>query len=68
MVEPNEICVIQVIDNSFILIKDVLDISYLQQGIRFAIEIDEPSRGYVLEVFDNHFVLPSLGPIGEFNI
>lgn len=27
-------------------------------------EIREPSRGYVLEVFDAHFVLPNLGPIG----
>ncbi|CAF5027073.1 unnamed protein product, partial [Rotaria magnacalcarata] len=26
--------------------------------------VDQPSRGYVLEVFDNHFCLPSLGPIG----
>jgi len=28
------------------------------------VEIREPSRGYVLEVFDAHFVLPNLGPIG----
>ena len=27
-------------------------------------EISEPSRGYILEVFDAHFVLPNLGPIG----
>ena len=27
-------------------------------------EIREPSRGYILEVFDAHFVLPNLGPIG----
>ena len=39
-----------------------------QQGIRFAVEIDEPSRGYILEVFDNHFVIPSLGPIGILNL
>jgi homogentisate 1,2-dioxygenase len=25
---------------------------------------DGPSRGYVLEVFDRHFDLPDLGPIG----
>ena len=23
------------------------------------------SRGYILEVFDGHFQLPNLGPIGE---
>ncbi len=28
------------------------------------VEVEEPSRGYVLEVFDNHFELPNLGPIG----
>ena len=36
----------------------------MKHGIRFSVEIEEPSRGYILEVFDNHFVLPSLGPIG----
>lgn len=32
--------------------------------MRFSVEVEEPSRGYILEVFDNHFVLPGLGPIG----
>lgn len=32
--------------------------------MRFCVEVEEPSRGYILEVFDNHFVLPNLGPIG----
>lgn len=27
-------------------------------------EISENSRGYILEVFGQHFVLPDLGPIG----
>ena len=56
-VEPNEICVIQ-------------------QGIRFSVSVEGPTRGYVLEVtkvvdltpfhqvYNNHFVLPNLGPIG----
>ena len=40
----------------------------LQQGMRFSIDVKGPSRGYVLEVFDGHFTLPNLGPIGiEFN-
>jgi hypothetical protein len=39
----------------------------LQLGIRFAIELpDGPSRGYVVEVFDGHFQLPDLGPIGMY--
>lgn len=40
------------------------EICVIQQGMRFSIDIEEPSRGYILEVFDNHFVLPNLGPIG----
>lgn len=35
-----------------------------QQGMRFSISVNGPSRGYVLEVYDGHFVLPHLGPIG----
>ena len=33
--------------------------------MRFSIAVDGPSRGYVLEVFDNHFCLPNLGVIGN---
>lgn len=45
VVEPNEICVVQL-------------------GMRFQVLVDGPSRGYILEVFDNHFQLPNLGVIG----
>jgi len=41
------------------------DSFHLQQGIRFSVDISEPSRGYILEVFDAHFVLPNLGLIGK---
>lgn len=40
------------------------EICVLQRGMRFSIEIDQSARGYVLEVFGNHFTLPDLGPIG----
>lgn len=40
-------------------------ICVIQQGIRFNIEVDGPSRGYILEVYDAHFQLPNLGPIGN---
>lgn len=40
------------------------EICVIQQGMKFSIGVTEPSRGYVLEVYDSHFVLPSLGPIG----
>jgi homogentisate 1,2-dioxygenase len=43
---------------------DPNEIAVMQQGMKFSIGIEETSRGYILEVFDNHFELPNLGPIG----
>ncbi|KAJ8331032.1 hypothetical protein QVD99_001165 [Batrachochytrium dendrobatidis] len=41
------------------------EICVIQRGIRYAVKLpDGPSRGYVLEIFDRHFELPGLGPIG----
>ncbi|KAH8376716.1 hypothetical protein KR093_001030, partial [Drosophila rubida] len=40
------------------------EICVIPQGIRFAVKISGPSRGYILEVYDGHFCLPDLGPIG----
>jgi homogentisate 1,2-dioxygenase len=40
------------------------EICVIQQGMRFAVNVEGPSRGYVLEVFGTHFELPNLGPIG----
>eukprot|EP00735_Rhodelphis_limneticus_P012928 TRINITY_DN635_c0_g1::TRINITY_DN635_c0_g1_i1::g.28905::m.28905 TRINITY_DN635_c0_g1::TRINITY_DN635_c0_g1_i1::g.28905 ORF type:complete len:461 (+),score=136.42,sp/Q9Y041/HGD_CAEEL/59.12/4e-180,HgmA/PF04209.8/5.7e-186 TRINITY_DN635_c0_g1_i1:62-1384(+) len=40
------------------------EIMVIQRGIRFAVEVDGPTRGYICEVFNSHFVIPSLGPIG----
>jgi len=39
-------------------------IAVVQRGIKFSVDIDGPSRGYILEVFNGHFRLPELGPIG----
>jgi homogentisate 1,2-dioxygenase len=36
----------------------------IQRGMRFAVSVDGPSRGYINEIFKAHFVLPDLGPIG----
>ena len=33
--------------------------------MRFSVDVSGDSRGYVLEVFDSHFELPGLGPIGK---
>ncbi|KAI9104850.1 Homogentisate 1,2-dioxygenase [Phlyctochytrium arcticum] len=41
------------------------EILVIPRGIRFSVGLpDGPSRGYVLEIFDRHFELPDLGPIG----
>ncbi|KAK2177683.1 hypothetical protein NP493_585g01063 [Ridgeia piscesae] len=41
-----------------------LEICVIQQGMRFTVAVNEECRGYVLEVYDCHFRLPDLGPIG----
>lgn len=49
LVRPNEICVIP-------------------RGLRYRVNLDDnnqPIRGYVLELFQGHFELPELGPIGS---
>ncbi|XP_035209607.1 homogentisate 1,2-dioxygenase-like isoform X1 [Stegodyphus dumicola] len=40
------------------------EICVMQQGMKFNVGVEGPSRGYILEVFDAHFNLPYLGPIG----
>lgn len=48
-----------------LLVVEPGEIVIVQRGIRFAIDINDPqARGYVLEVFNGHFELPDLGPIG----
>lgn len=42
------------------------EILVVQRGVRFSVQLsDGRARGYVLEVFEGHFRLPDLGPIGE---
>ena len=41
------------------------EIAVVQRGIRFAIHVSKPTRAYVLEIYDGHFVIPDLGPIGS---
>jgi homogentisate 1,2-dioxygenase len=42
------------------------EIAVIPRGVRFAVSLlDGNARGYVLEVFQGHFCLPDLGPIGE---
>lgn len=43
------------------------EITVIQRGMRFSVDVEGGrARGYVLEVFAGHFVLPDLGPIGEY--
>ncbi|TKR93211.1 hypothetical protein L596_007708 [Steinernema carpocapsae] len=43
---------------------DPLEICVIPSGIRFSVDVDGASRGYILEVYGVHFQLPDLGPIG----
>lgn len=40
------------------------EITVIQRGIQFSVNVSGPSRGYALEVYTGHFEIPSLGPIG----
>eukprot|EP00993_Chasmostoma_nieuportense_P000234 NODE_1216_length_1603_cov_26.506098_g1147_i0.p1 GENE.NODE_1216_length_1603_cov_26.506098_g1147_i0~~NODE_1216_length_1603_cov_26.506098_g1147_i0.p1 ORF type:complete len:490 (+),score=111.76 NODE_1216_length_1603_cov_26.506098_g1147_i0:88-1470(+) len=40
------------------------EICVIQRQMKFKVLVAEPSRGYIAEVYDSHFVLPDLGPIG----
>lgn len=40
------------------------EICVIPQGVRFSVAVEGPTRGYILEVYDGHFKLPDLGPIG----
>lgn len=42
------------------------EVCMVQCGMRFSVALPGGSaRGYVLEVFGSHFILPDLGPVGE---
>jgi homogentisate 1,2-dioxygenase len=40
-------------------------IAVVQRGIQWSVAVEGDTRGYVLEVYDGHFRLPELGPIGS---
>lgn len=39
-------------------------IAVIQRGIKFSVAVEGDSRGYYCEVYDGHFTIPDLGPIG----
>ena len=67
-VKPNEIAVVQVelAWSSQRTKFTSLSFHHIQQGQRFTVNVSGPTRGYILEVFNGHFQLPNLGPIGTY--
>ena len=47
------------------MIVPVGHIAVVQRGLCWQVDLDGPSRGYVLEVYEGHFRLPELGAIGS---
>jgi len=41
------------------------EIAVIPRGMRFKVDVEGPSRGYVCENYGAHFRLPELGPIGS---
>lgn len=41
------------------------EIAVIPRGIRYHVTHTEPVRGYILELYQGHFQLPELGPIGS---
>ena len=45
------------------------EICVIQCGMRFSVALaGSAARGYMLEVYGSHFVLPDLGPVGEQDV
>jgi homogentisate 1,2-dioxygenase len=45
------------------------EICVIPRGIRYNVALPEgPVRGYALELYQGHFTLPSLGPLGSFGL
>lgn len=40
------------------------EICVIQRGMKFTVDVEGPTRGYICEVFNGHYKLPDLGPIG----
>ena len=41
------------------------EIAVIPRGMRYRVEVEGNSRGYICEIFKGHYVLPELGPIGS---
>ena len=41
------------------------EIVVIQRGMKFAVELNGPSRGWIAELYEGHLTLPERGPIGN---
>jgi homogentisate 1,2-dioxygenase len=41
------------------------EIGVIPRGLRYRVDVEGDSRGYICEIFKSHFILPDLGPIGS---
>jgi homogentisate 1,2-dioxygenase len=49
-----------------ILLVRPMEIAVIPRGVKFQVLLEDgPARGYALELFQGHFTLPELGPIGS---
>ncbi|TFK22744.1 homogentisate 1,2-dioxygenase [Coprinopsis marcescibilis] len=45
------------------------ELCVIQRGMKFKVLLpDGPSRGYIQEIFGQHYVLPELGPLGGYGL
>jgi len=44
------------------------EIAVIPRGVKFKVEVEGPSRGYLCENYGAHFRLPELGPIGSHGL
>ena len=43
---------------------DAWEIIVIPRGVKFSVSVEGDTRGYYCEVYDGHFTIPDLGPIG----
>ncbi|KAL2109193.1 hypothetical protein VUR80DRAFT_2847 [Thermomyces stellatus] len=42
-----------------------MEICVIPRGVKYQVHLSGPARGYALELYQGHFTLPELGPIGS---
>ena len=60
-----EMGVLQIVTEFGLMAVEPQEMAVIPRGVRFRIEVEGPSRGYVCENYGAPFKLPDLGPIGS---